>query len=680
MPDIHANDLEPKGESVTRCTPELQGITTTDDYEKVNAAAIRRKPLRFQSTNEKHFEESKNSQDGSTGRNIQVDEEDTKVDKHPFLDMRALGDTSSQSSTTDTSPDRRPIHSPLGSAMRAVKESNMNLKPRNECRHWHHRTLTLLGRPLAGLKRFPANPSEDISTPLPPTPLHPKTALHRKEGRLTSPKKRSWYLWFSQPRKTSERSNSGLVGRTRDTGIQTSSAVQTFRSPEICAHGERKRVLCPSPEQTPQDSPEIKTASRDPTQARGEQKITKWSPRLWETPHQISPRHRNNHPTAALLKVPGQGTKLACDKIKRDIKFLKEEVAKLDERDDTMKQDSTLNRHFTSQQGANPARVQSVEKRGMVKGTFACTPTTTTTGFGRPTYKSNPRGVPVKAPNGNLASTLQSCKKLTLREANAASEILSQRQKPSSLLKLTPDWQIIPIDITPTSSHDSNHPIMGNRAILPTPFSDRKRFQTQGESKQFSMSQTYTSIPDQRDPMVITKAGLPMRTPKRHIYPPKGPRTMPQVSSPPSKHKVIEGIQARILPERQAQVRGSRRMGSLGCLMARYPGTYPSHQDAVGGIDGRFVMPTTRPRHGRINTDKDNGELYRTHGRITSVVSVASHQLEALMRLSWILASPFFNASFACWTRWNRGEIGVVDGVMFVLAIPGAVLGVFLLM
>ena len=365
------------------------------------------------------------------------------------------------------------------------------------------------------------------------------------------------------------------------------------------------------------------------------------------------------------------------DGVKRNLGLLKTKVAKLDGLQGT-KERGRFN-SLVNQEWIKGTVGDITEKKDRDMRALVSTPTTTTTGSDGPTSASNPNREVASEKNNNwLGNSKSPAREKPIWTAADKTSIDSlQKAVRSSLLSLTPEGQIVPINISSTSTWSLT------RSQPETPQVSKGK-QIEGlEENNPRHSTSPTPTPDTggskgtpSKTRGLSRAQKPKKDPKRcHLrrihhreLALKGIQMNHSFTSVPRKGLVYPKV------DETAQWTSCEPENNLGNLMKNYPGAYPSHLDVEEGTETRFG---TNLKKVIIDLTRKTGKK-ETAGILDAVREfflAARCHIGVLASLYWDLTGPIFDPSSEYWLRNAKGEATLVDGVTFVLAIPGAFLG-----
>lgn len=381
-----------------------------------------------------------------------------------------------------------------------------------------------------------------------------------------------------------------------------------------------------------------------------------------------------NKPPSPQDAPPKEGV-LARDKIKKDLDFLKAEVEKIDELH-WMTEKKGLHPLPTDHEWIEGAIRDITAKSDQVMEIPVSTPTTTTTGYDPLASSLNPNRETAGGKTKSLPRHMMDrpSAKPTLSAAGTDSTGSRQKTVPSSLLSLTPDGQIVPIDITSMSTYG----LASNQRESPGALERQRSGGMERKDPWNSTSPTSTFAVDEVKgisvkPWDLLRNRRPNRPPKRNY-----PRTQRQAaasktiqlnhspSGDPRRGPVYPRPEWRVW----RMVLGAG--DSFGRLMRHCPGAYPFHLDVEEDIAARSRgLPMVR----NSKSNRMRNESKGTFDTVREFLFVARCHVEVFVRLYWTLAGPIFDPSSEYWVRNTKDEATFGDGVTFVLAMPGAFLG-----
>ena len=286
--------------------------------------------------------------------------------------------------------------------------------------------------------------------------------------------------------------------------------------------------------------------------------------------------------------------------------------------------------------------------------------TITTTGSAQSgSGSSQSREKPDKQVNPDTFTTQERVsRRLNQAERNTVDKTSPPSRRRSSLLKLTPEGQIVPTDITSTDRNGlhNNH---SRRVRLPSP----------------STSISVPAVEKENDAVTLTGRWVSPETHSgldrdvdfvRHQAPPVS--TLPIGTHAPvwyQKHLTYNEPQKQIL--QRPRLSGEQLLQDLILVM---PGAYPflpGGDDDTDALFKKTKVPGTLKAQELVQADAN---LWNA---ICEFFVVARCHVEVILRLYWSIAGPVFDSKSSYWARNKSGNATVMDCVAFLLAVPGAI-------
>ena len=375
--------------------------------------------------------------------------------------------------------------------------------------------------------------------------------------------------------------------------------------------------------------------------------------------------------------------------IREDMDYLKREVAKADQLH-WMKEKKQLGPHNVDVQWIE-GTIQDIKDRGdEIKDSPACTPTITTTGSDPERSGMSREDILARdgTQNTHMRAARLNCEEQAPSATGSKPATCQTKTKLSSLVKLTPEGQIVPIDITSMDSVVLEQQPKEKHQFLKMLHDHHNKTPKQAEG-QHSTSPMSTSTLEQKTTADLDSNRLLGAQAKRHkthrMRRPKPGTQTPVCSAGPvvvktanEKRLATSAMQAypetvwKATLERQEDERLQR-------LMRTCPGAYPSHLDVVDVTVARFAGPRLNQIGGTAHLlqTPSSGNLWRA---LLEFLFVVRCHIVVVARLYWGLAGPVFSSSSEYWVRNYAGKATLKDGVAFILAIPGAFAGLLVFM
>lgn len=345
--------------------------------------------------------------------------------------------------------------------------------------------------------------------------------------------------------------------------------------------------------------------------------------------------------------------------IREDMYYLKKEVAKVDKLK-WMKERKASDPLQTDTAWIEGTIKDITEKGDRVKNNPASTSTITTTGCVRPVSVSN-QSNENKTKAARPMAESNGSRKPHRAVSDMASKISPQNRRQSSLLRLTSEGQIVPIDITSMEPLSQDPP--------------RKEVDHYHRASTF----TFAKGPEKENAILVadylatfpeTRGNSGQHLGEARVQDPllSRPGTRPQTPEKRSKDQIY-GHQQESTHQRPLQ----NPEQLLQSLIQAIPGAYPCRLEDEGDTDDLFAAVNMGQaiQHLR-DLGNDNGDLWDA---TKEFLFVARCHIEVTLRLYWSVAGPVFDSRSQYWMRNNKGNATLLDGLAFVLAVPGAFLG-----
>ena len=366
------------------------------------------------------------------------------------------------------------------------------------------------------------------------------------------------------------------------------------------------------------------------------------------------------------------------DGIKRDLDLLETEVAKLSGLY-WMNEQIRPNPLLVDHEWIEGTIGDIAEKATRDMGVLPFTPTTTTTGSDHPTSASNPNretgGQRQSGWRGRAKS--HPYEKPIWSTADVESMASLQKTAPSSLLSLTPEGQIVPIDITSTRTYSLargwTDPPLPSKGQWNSGLEEKSFRHSMSPTSTFAVGRKVSTFPKTRDLLRAQKPDKDSersqtRTTRHLALDSKAIEVNHSSSGGPRKglvHSELDGKTPKMSPKLQ---------NSLRNLTKDCPGAYPFYLDVEEDTDARFET-TLKRMISNLTGKTGKEEAVGTFDAVRNFVLVARCHISILVHLYWSLTGPIFDPSSEYWVRNAKGEATLMDGITFVLAIPCAFLG-----
>ena len=359
--------------------------------------------------------------------------------------------------------------------------------------------------------------------------------------------------------------------------------------------------------------------------------------------------------------VPGEA-RITPAIIQEEVDYLREEVSKVDQLK-WMK-----NRKVTDPPEADNVWIEDTIKDITNEGhKIAAKPvsilTITTTGSAQSGSRSSQSsGKSDKQINPNLFTTQKSGSRRSIQaERKMADKTSPPNHRRSSLLKLTPEGQIVPTDITSTDSFGP-HKIQGMGAGVPSPSTSISVPAVEKENEAVGLTGTWTP------PETNSDLGRDVDLAPHHA-PPASTLMTTGTHAPVEYQKYLEykNPQKRVLRRPQLAVEQL-----FQGLIQAMPGAYPLLLEGDVDTEDHFKKtesPGTRTERDLAQAD---GDLWDT---ICEFFTVTRCHVEVILRLYWSVVGPVFDSKSSYWERNKSGNATVMDCLAFLLAVPGALCG-----
>lgn len=365
-----------------------------------------------------------------------------------------------------------------------------------------------------------------------------------------------------------------------------------------------------------------------------------------------------------MFLLPGKistETKVTPVGIQEDMDYLKKEVAKVDKLK-WMREKKALDPLQTDIEWVEGTIKDITEKGDKVLNKPASTPTTTTTGFGHPVSGSSPSKVGLRCQDQENPPIQQGTGSRNSSQvvSNLASKISPQNRRPSSLLKLTPEGQIVPIDITSTEGPLQERYLEGPMPTL--------NMLTSTSAKAAGRESTAAALNHAKT--------NPQTCGSRDRHQREAQVRVPTGSHPATKHQVSEkSLQGGICgPQKAVHQYPSPPSEQLHLYQIKpTPGAYPYLPEDEEDTGDLFEELKIRQAIRRLqDLGMNRGNVWDA---LKEFLLVARFHIEVALRLYWSIAGPLFNSRSQYWVRNKSGNTTLLDGLAFILAVPGAFLG-----